>query len=106
MPDPLNKPARPSGVVRALFTLISAVCVGLGTLAILTEVHTGSTRRQGMVTLEGEAAVAMGVMMVVLGLLPLAIWARTPTQAKWWIGLCMAAFAVLLVRMLMGPGQR
>ncbi len=100
--ESVNKPRRPKGVTRGLFTLISAVFVGLGTVAILTEVHTGSTRQRGLVTLEGDAAVAMGVMMVVLGLMPLAIWARTATQAKVWIGLCVVAFAALLVRMLLG----
>ena len=104
MQEPTSKPTRPSGVTLGLFTLISAVSVGLGMLAIVTEVHTGSTRR-GLVTFEGEAAVAMGVMMVVLGLMPLAIWARTPTQAKLWIGLCLVAFGALLLQMLMGPGK-
>ena len=99
--EPVNKPRRPDWVTRGLFTLISAVSIGLGTVAIVTEVHTGSTRR-GLVTSEGEAAVAIGVLMVVLGLMPLAIWARTATQAKVWIGLCVVAFAALLVRMLMG----
>ena len=102
----MRKPARPNGIVRGLFTLISAVPIGLGILAILTEVHTGSTRRHGLVTLEGAEAVEMGVIMVVLGLMPLAIWARSPRQAKLWIGLCLLAFAALLVRMLMGSGQR
>ena len=97
-----RKPARPNGIVRGLFTLIAVVVIGLGALAIVTEVHTGSVRGRGLVTFEGRAAVEMGVIMVVLGLMPLAIWARTPRQAQWWLVLCVLALAALLVRMLIG----
>lgn len=93
--------ARSRWILRGLMTMIAAVPIGLGALAIATEVHTGSTRRQGIVTLEGEAAVEMGVILVVLGLLPLAVWARTATQAKVWLALCLVAFGVLLTRTLM-----
>ena len=101
MPQPAQ-PHRPSGIVRGLFTLIAVVFVGLGVLAIVTEVHTGSTRNRGMVTQTGSDAVAMGELMVALGLMPLAIWARSALQAKVWIGLCLATFAGLLLMMYRG----
>jgi len=99
----MPEPDRNRRMLRVLMTLISAVFVGLGALAILTEVHTASTRRQGIVTLEGDAAVQVGVLMVALGLLPLAVWAKTPLQAKVWIGICASAFGVLLLRMMVRP---
>lgn len=98
----MPKPTQPSGIVRGLFTLIAVVIVGLGVLAIVTEVHTGSTRNRGMVTQLGRDAVAMGELMVALGLMPLAIWARSALQAKVWLGLCLAAFAALLLLMYRG----
>jgi hypothetical protein len=97
-----NKPTQPNGLVRGLFTMIAAVTVGLGVLAMVAEVHSGSTRMKGLVTLEGDTAVAMGGLMVALGLMPLAIWAKTALQAKVWVGLCLAAFALLLLRALRG----
>jgi len=88
--------------VKLLFAGMAAVLAGLGVLAIVTEVHTGSTRRHGIVTLFGDNAVWLGQTLLLLALLPLAVWlpARWVGAAItiWWLTLMAWLFVLLFLR--------
>jgi hypothetical protein len=82
----------PSPLARLLCTLCAAFIAGLGTLAIVSETHSGYARLKGYVTLQGEQAVAMGTVLLCMALLPLVIW--VPRR---WIGWALVAWWLLLM---------
>lgn len=70
---------------RVLGTLMALVFVSMGALAAWTEHAPEVSTRHGMVgPLEGAVAVHFGVTVMIMGLMPLAFWARTPRGAGWW----------------------
>lgn len=80
-------------------TLISIVFVGLGGMSITTRHYYGATSKLGghEITLEGVQAIAFGSGMVVLGLLPLAIWFNSKRSAGLWALACLLISAVCFV---------
>lgn len=77
-------------LARWLCTLMSLVFVGVGALAVWTEHAPEVSTRHGMAgPLEGSAAVHFGVTVMLMGLMPLALWARTPQGAGWWATLTL-----------------
>ena len=92
----MNRPTK------LLFSGMAAVLAGLGVLAIVTEVHTGSTRRHGIVTLFGDDAVWLGQTLLLLALLPLAEWLPTRWVGKalvlWWLTLMAFLYAFVFLR--------
>ena len=83
---------------RLLMSLISLTLVGLGVTTILTGHYYGRTSKLGgaEVSLDGPAATAMGISMVLLGLFPLALWFRTKRPAIFWAIACFVAAAAAL----------
>lgn len=75
--------------VKLLATLISAVFVGLGALSIITEYHVGRSRYSGLVVREGEDAILMGVVQILIGMFPLAFWMPGKRSAAWFAGTCI-----------------
>lgn len=76
---------------KLLLSVIGALFAATGTVAIVTEVHTASTRRSGIVTLLGDDAVFVGQTCLVLAVLPLLVWLPSrwvaPAIVTWWVGL-------------------
>ena len=86
-------------LARVLATLISAVLLASGVFSIASHTYAGHTSRLGgaEVVLTGPAAMLGGLMLVCLGLAPLALWARNGKQAGWWVSGCMAGFVLALL---------
>lgn len=85
---------------RMLVSLISLTFVLLGLMAIVTEYYYGRTTKLGgaEVTLYGNQAVVAGTCMMVFGLSPLALWAKTPKMAGVWASGCIiVSFAIWLL---------
>lgn len=76
--------------VKLLFSAVAAVFAAVGLAAIVLQSHTGMARRVGMVTLSGERAVEAGWLLLLLAVLPLAVWlprrALAPALVLWWLG--------------------
>ena len=70
--------------VKLLFTAIAAVLAGVGVAAIVAEVHSGSTRHRGIVTLYGGDAVWMGQTILLIAAVPLLVW--LPQRWVGWAG--------------------
>jgi len=84
--------------VKWLFTAIAAVLAAVGAAAIVTEVHTSSTRFQGVVTVFGDDAVWVGQTVLLLAALPLLVW--LPVR---WVGWAGAVWWVVLMAWIFGP---
>jgi predicted anti-sigma-YlaC factor YlaD len=82
-------------VPRLLVSSISLTIVALGLLAVFTQHYYGRTSKLGgaEVSLDGAAAVGMGVATVFLGLVPLALWFPSKRHALAWAVVCMFAAA-------------
>jgi hypothetical protein len=82
-------------VPRLLTSLISVTLVGLGVMTILTGHYYGRTSKLGgaEISLDGPAAIAMGVSTVLFGLFPLASWFRSKGPATVWAIACFLAAA-------------
>ncbi|MDZ4280449.1 MAG: hypothetical protein U1C04_06725 [Hydrogenophaga sp.] len=89
----MTRPTRsPSVGARTLCTLCAAFIAVLGLLAIVTETHSGYARFKGHVTLVGDQAVDMGLVILCTALLPLVVW--VPRR---WIGWSLVAWWLLLM---------
>lgn len=87
-PDPLSK---------FLFALISLTAVAVGALAVVSEYAPARSTRLGMAgPLFDRDAVLFGVTVILAGLAPLGIFARSARGAGWWAAGCMT-LAVLSV---------
>lgn len=98
-------PPRPDlRVARWLSTAIASSLIGLGSWALVGQHYFGRTSKFGgaEVSLDGEPAVLMGLLYISLGLLPLAIWFRTPRAAAWWGTACAVAVFGCLSALLYG----
>jgi hypothetical protein len=87
---------------KLLFTLIAAVFIFLGAMAIANEVHTGSTKYSGIVTLVGPDAVSFGRICILLGALPLVVWLPRrfvlAVSCIWGVALLALIFVPLYLR--------
>lgn len=87
---------------KLLFSLIAATFIAVGAMAVVTQTHTGSTRRSGLVTLLGPDAVAFGWVSILLGLLPLFVWLPrkvvVPYVCVWFVAVMAAIFIPLFFR--------
>lgn len=98
MAAPVSKERSPKEMLvpRLLASLISLTVVGLGIMAVLTQHYYGRTSKLGgaEVSLDGAAAVGMGVATVFLGLVPLALWFPSKRPALAWAVACISAAAI------------
>lgn len=88
-------------LLRPLLTLAAVVFAVLGVAALTTQMHTGAARRAGIVTLQGDDAVALGQFFLVMSTLGLVVWLPRRWLAAglvmWWLAL-MAMLGVLVFR--------
>ncbi|MBA4214049.1 MAG: hypothetical protein C0449_13310 [Polaromonas sp.] len=79
-----------------LCTLCALFIAALGLLAIVTETHSGYARFQGHVTLVGDQAVSMGLVILCIALLPLVVWVPRRWLVRsllaWWVLLMACIF--------------
>ena len=97
-------PDRQLRLARAIATLISIVLIGLGIWSMASQTYAGHTSKLGGadIFLSGSSAVRAGATHMALGLLPLALWFKTPAHAAWWASFCITAFLGLLAASLYG----
>ncbi|MFP5402129.1 MAG: hypothetical protein ACLGH1_09300 [Gammaproteobacteria bacterium] len=82
-PDPLSK---------FLFAFISLTAVAVGALAVVSEYAPTRSTRFGMAgPLFDRDAVRFGVTVILAGLAPLGVFARSARGAGWWAAGCMSA---------------
>ena len=82
-------------VAKVLFVLISAVMIGVGLTAIITEFSPERSTRNGMVgPLYGTDAQLFGVTVALFGLMPLGALFKRPKAAAAWA--TIAGLAALL----------
>lgn len=93
------KKARDLLVTRLLVTLISTVIVGLGIFSIVTESYYGYTSKLGghEVVLNGMPAIKIGLGYILLGLSPLALWAKSGKVAGIWAALCLISGLIVIL---------
>lgn len=88
---------RPDLLSKFLFALISLTAVAVGALAVVSEYAPARSTRFGMAgPLFDRDAVLFGVTVILAGLAPLGIFARSARGAGWWAAGCMT-LAVLSV---------
>ena len=80
--------------VRLVALLMTAVVSGMGLWAALEQHILLHGRRGADTSIDGDAAVAMGLAQMALGAVPMAFWASNGRQAGWWAAGCMALTAV------------
>ena len=101
MSDDLKKTNKPRDLLlaRLLATLISTVIIALGLFSIFTEHYYGYTSKYGghEVILDGVKAVKMGMGYVLLGLSPLAFWAKSGKAAGIWAALCLISGLIVIL---------
>ena len=91
-------PFRSNPVVAFLLLLISLVISGFGILHMATGYAPGRFTRLGYAQpLYDASAQQFGLSIVLLGLLPLCLLARTGKQAAWAAALLVAAFGLNLI---------
>jgi uncharacterized membrane protein YjgN (DUF898 family) len=78
-------------LVKILVSLISLVFSILGLVSIMSEHYYGHTSKFGghEVVKNGNAAILIGIGMILMGLSPLALWAKSAKTAGWWVALCL-----------------
>ena len=86
-------------VARLLVTLISAVIIGLGIFSIITEHYYGYTSKLGghEVILDGVPAIKVGLGYILLGMSPLALWAKSGKAAGIWAALCLISGLIVIL---------
>ena len=101
MNDNINdtKKVRDLLVARLLVTLISAVIIGLGIFSIITEHYYGYTSKLGghEVILDGVPAIKIGLGYTLLGMSPLALWAKSGKRAGIWAALCLISGLIIVL---------
>lgn len=93
------KKARDLLVARQLVTLISVVIIGLCIFSIVTEHYYGYTSKLGgdEVILDGISAIKIGLGYIILGLSPLALWAKSGRAAGLWAALCLISGLMIIL---------
>ncbi len=86
-------------VPRLLATLVSFTVIGMGLLAMVTHHYHGRTATPGGPehSLEGIAAIVMGLSTVLAGMTPLALWFETKRNALIWAFACTVAAAIVFL---------
>ena len=86
-------------VARLLVTLISAVIIGLGIFSIVTEHYYGYTSKYGgqEVILDGIPAIKFGLGYILLGMSPLALWAKSGKAAGTWAAICLISGLIIIL---------
>ena len=86
-------PQRHSLLTRILFLLITLVVSGMGALSFITSYAPARSTRFGIAgPLFGQVAQDFGLAIFVIGLLPLAIFARGSKQAGWFLVVMFVLF--------------
>jgi hypothetical protein len=68
-----------------------------GSFVIATEHFHGKTKQAMGVSVDGQAAVVLGLGIIIIGLTPMAVWAGSAKAAGFWVGSCMTLGVLLML---------
>lgn len=70
-----------------------------GVFIMTTEQYYGYTSKLGgaEVSVVGSQAVLIGVAIIIIGLTPMCLWAKSATGAGFWAGICMITGIIMFL---------
>ena len=87
----MNEPKKISTLAKWITAGMSAFMFAYGIFIINTQHYYGHTSKFGgaEVSVDGIKAVIIGVAIIIIGLTPMALWAKTGKVAGLWAGSCL-----------------
>ena len=78
---------------------MSAFMLAYGIFIIATQHYYGRNNRYGgaEVSADDWQAIIMGIAIIVIGLAPMALWAKSGKTAGFWAGICMIVGIILFL---------
>ncbi len=78
---------------------MSTCLFAFGVFIIITEHYYGYTSKYGgaEVSADGSDAIVIGIATIILGLTPMALWAKSGKAAGFWAGSCMILGVILFL---------
>lgn len=78
---------------------MSAFMFAYGVFIIITEHYYGYTSKLGdaEVTADGFEAIVLGIAIIIFGLTPMSLWAKSGKAAGIWAGICMVLGTLLFL---------
>lgn len=94
-----NEPKKISPLVKWLAAGMSAFMFVYGIFIISTQHYYGYTSKLGgaEVSADGSEAIVLGIATIILGLTPMALWAKSGKAAGFWAGSCMILGVILFL---------
>ncbi len=100
----MNKPVfknqtKISPLAKWLAVGMSAFMLAYGIFIIATQHYYGYNNRYGgaEVSADGWQAIIMGIAIIVSGLAPMGLWAKSATTGGIWTGICMTVGIILFL---------
>lgn len=93
------EPKKISSLAKWLAVGMSAFMFAYGTFIIATEHYYGYTSKLGgaEVSANGLEAIIYGVAIIIFGLTPMSLWAKSGQVAGFWAGACMVIGVLLFL---------
>lgn len=78
---------------------MSLLMLAYGLFIIVTQHYYGSTTKYGgsVVTTDGQQAIIIGISIILIGLTPMALWAKSALMSGIWAGSCMILGIILFL---------
>jgi hypothetical protein len=93
------EPKEISPLAKWLAAGMSAFMFAYGTFIITTLHYYGQTTKLGgaEVSADGKEAIMLGIAIIILGLTPMSLWAKSGKAAGFWAGGCMILGIILFL---------
>ena len=93
------EPKKISPLIKWLAVSMSAFMFAYGAFIVSTEHYFGFTCNYGgaEVSVDGLPAVCLGIAIIVIGLTPMCLWAKSGKAAGFWAGSCMIVSILLFL---------
>lgn len=93
------EPKKISPLAKWLAVGMSAFMFAYGIFIITTQHYYGRTTKLGgaEVSADGLEAIIYGVAIIVIGLTPMSLWAKSGKVAGFWVGACMVIGVLLFL---------
>jgi hypothetical protein len=94
-----SEPKKIPPLAKWLAAGISAFVFAFGFFIIITEHYYGYTSKNGgaEISADGSDAIVLGIATIIIGLTPMALWAKSGKAAGFWAGSCMILGVVLFL---------
>ena len=93
------EPKKISPLAKWLAAAISTFMFAYGVFIIITKHYHGYTSKLGgaEVNADGLQAILIGIAIIILGLTPMSLWAKSGKAAGFWAGSCMIVSILLFL---------